>query len=229
MSKKELGFIDKLKRDISTGFSRIISSLIEGVSLINVNIMLILKYILFSVIVSLVFGFFPQEYFIYSIGLTLLIFSFLMLLFHYELFSLPIKNKFKFVKNVLFLFVLTVLISVLFTFNADPDPEINASHPVKIIASSLAFILLVLFLFQSIYLVKAGAGIIVSIKSTFNFLGKFGMSAMFYILLLVFMFAMSTIPSFIAPIFILLSVFLFFGSFYSIFILLYIFWKNAKG
>lgn len=229
MSKKELGFIDKLKKDASTGVSRIITSLKEGLSLIVKNIFLMLKFILFSIIVSLLFGFIPQEYFVYAMGLTLLAFSFLMLLFHHELFNLPVKNKFKFVKNMIFLFLLTVLISLLFTFNVDPDPEINSSHPAKIIASSLAFILLVMFLFQCIYLVKAGAGIIVSIKSTFNFLGRFGMSAMFYILLLVFMFGMSTIPSFIAPIFILISIFLFFASFYSIFILLYVFWKNAKG
>ena len=68
-----------------------------------------------------------------------------------------------------------------------------------------------------------------ALKSTFNFLGKFGMSAMFYVFLLVILFTLSAIPSIFGSLFIIASIFLFFGSIYLMYILLYVFWKNAKG
>lgn len=228
MSKKEKSFFEKIKDDLFMGTKRIIDSLKEGFSLIYEKKILVIKYVLVSILIAFIVGLFIEQYLIYSLGVLLLLFSILILLFHYELFEKPLKNKSRFAKNVLFMFVILVLISFLFSFNADPDPQVNESHPAKIISSSLAFILLVFFFFQSIYLVKAGAGPKIALKSTFNFLGKYGMSAMFYVLLLVFLFALSTIPSVFNPIFIIFSVFLFFGTIYGMFILLYVFWKNTK-
>mgnify|MGYP001315054126 CR=1 FL=1 len=229
MSKEKEGFFDKLKKDLFTGFNRIVISLKEGFILVGKNLLLISKFIFFSLIITLISGFFIESYFMISIGLVLLSFSFLILLFHHEFFGNQIKSRTRFVKNVIFMFFLLVLMTFLFSFNPDPDPDISASHPAKIISSSLAFLILILFLFQSIYLVKSGAGLKIALKSSFNFLGKFGMSTMFYVLLLVFMFALSTIPSFFGFLFVFLSVIMFFGTIYVMFILLYVFWKNAKG
>lgn len=229
MSKKEKGFIEKVKGDVSSGTARIFDSLKEGFGVINNKIVLVSKYAIVSIVVALIASLFFEQNMIISLGSLLFVFSFLILKFHHEFFELKIKNKNKFVKNVLFLFILLTLMFFFFTFNPSEDVEINESHPIKIISSSLAFIILVFFFFQSIYLVKAGAGIKVALKSTFNFLGKYGMSAMFYVLFLVFMFALSTLPSMISPLFIIFSILLFFGSIYSMFILLYVFWKNTKG
>lgn len=228
MSKKEKSFFEKIKDDLISGTKRIINSLNEGTHLFYEKKFLVIKYVLISIFVAFITGLFVEQYLIYTLGVLLLLFSILILLFHYELFEKPLKNKSRFIKNTLFVFIILVLISFLFSFNADPDPLVNESHPAKIIASSLAFILLVFFLFQSIYLVKAGAGPKMALKSTFNFLGRYGMSAMFYVLLLVFLFALSTIPSVFNPIFIIFSIFLFFGTIYGMFILLYVFWKNTK-
>ncbi len=228
MSKKEKSFFEKIKDDVITGTKRIIDSLKEGVFLIYKKKFLVMKYVLVSIFIAFILGLLVEQFLIYSLGALLLLFSILILLFHYELFEKPLKNKSRFAMNVLFMFIILVLISFFFSFNADPDPQVNESHPAKIIASSLAFLLLVLFLFQSIYLVKAGAGPKIALKSTFNFLGRYGMSAMFYVLLLVFLFAVSTIPTLFNPIFIIFSIFLFFGTIYGMFILLYVFWKNTK-
>jgi hypothetical protein len=229
MSKKEKGLFEKIKHDVFTGVERIITSLREGVSLIQDKMSIILKFTFFSFIISLFFGLMPFEYSNYIIGGFLFTFSFLILLFHHDLFNRPIKNKKRFVKNVIYIFILLGLMALLFTLSPDPDPEVSASHPLRIVTSSIAFLLLILLLFQAIYLVKAGAGPKIALKSTINFLGKFGMSAMFYVLLLVFMFGLSTLPIMFGELFIIFSVFLFFASIFMMFILLYVFWKNAKG
>jgi hypothetical protein len=229
MSKKEKGFIEKVKNDFKTGVERIINSLKEGIGMVYEKKFLILKFTLLSFLVLLIFGVFPIEYIEYIMIMILFSMSFLIILFHYELFEREIKNKKRFVKNVVFMGALLVLMVFLFSFNPDPDPEISASHPLKIITSALAFLILVMFLFQSIYLIKSGAGPKIALKSAFNFLGRYGMSAMFYIFLLVFLFTLSAIPSIFGSLFVIFSVFFFFCSLYMMFILLYVFWKNAKG
>lgn len=229
MSKKEKGFFEKVKNDFNTGVKRIWSSLKEGVGVINEKKLLVLKFSFLSFLVMLIFGIFPIEFIEVIITLILFSMSFLIILFHYELFGREIKNKKRFVKNFFFMGILLVLMVLLFSFNPDPDPEVSASHPIKIITSALAFLMLVMFLFQPIYLIKSGAGPKISLKSAFNFLGRYGMSAMFYIFLLVFLFTLSAIPSLFGSLFVVFSVLFFFCSLYIMFILLYVFWKNAKG
>lgn len=230
MSKKEKkGFFDKVKNDFNTGIKRIINSLKEGVEMVNEKKLLVLKFAFFSFLVMLIFGIFPVEYVEYIITMILFSLSFLIILFHYELFGREIKNKKRFVKNFIFIGILLVLMVVSFSFSPDPDPEVSASHPLKIITSALAFLILVMFLFQPIYLIKSGAGPKIALKSSFNFLGRYGMSAMFYIFLLVFLFTLSAIPSLFGSLFVIFSVLFFFCSLYIMFILLYVFWRNAKG
>jgi hypothetical protein len=229
MNKKEKGFFEKMKDDFNTGVLRIVDSLNEGLKLAKDKLSLLIKFTFISFIVVLFFSMMPIEFMQYVTVFILFIFSLLFLLFHHELFNRPIKNNMRFVKNVFFVFILLSLMSFLFIFNPDPDPEVSASNPIKIVTSSLAFLLLIMLLFQSIYLVKAGAGPKIALKSTLSFLGRFGMSAMFYVLILVSLFILSSIPALFGPIFIIFSTFFFFLSIYLMFILLYVFWKNAKG
>ncbi len=223
MRKDKESFINKLKRDVEEGYSTVSEAVLSGINLTKSRLVLLTKYAVLTIILALLYSavFQQSEYAAYTIFVPV---GVLILYFYHEVLEVKVKNLKRFAINALFLGMLLLAIAVLFSATTY---ENNSSSPLSIIASSAAIFMFAVFMFAPIYIAKAGASPISSIKSAFKFITSNAMKTMFYIFMLVLTISIaSSLPALAGMM--ILSPIVFFYMSYAAFIFIIVFWSACK-
>ncbi len=231
--KTDKGFFQKIQAEFSEGMHALSSSLDRGLNDTKEKPVLIVKYGILTLAVAFLYVglmfLLPEmaAYLSYTLFIPVAV---LILMFHHELFAIPMKDIKRFALNTLAIAVFFLVIYLLFTYSASQpaDTPETPRSPLALVASTAAIFMFVLFLFLPVYMVKSGATPLGAIKNAFRFLSKNAIKGMFYVvLLLLLLSAITTIPSIIglalvSPIiFVLLS--------YCLFIFINSFWEHCRN
>ncbi|MGC8923697.1 MAG: hypothetical protein ACP5H8_00680 [Candidatus Micrarchaeia archaeon] len=218
------GLLEKAKDDIIDGYSKIKRSLSEGSSAFLNNTYILLKYTLLTIVLSVSYVFIqgiPYISYAYLLPATVLI-----LHFHYEFLIIPVKDLKRFSFNTLSLTFLLLISYVTITFN--PQSHSQDQFPtVHLISTFISLFSFALFLFQPVYMVKAGATPLKALKNAFGFISNNALKTMTYIIILFFALSiLSSIPSLTPLSFLSPVVFIYLS--YGVFIFIHSFWEVCR-
>jgi len=230
--KEDNGFFENLQHDFRKGVDDLTISLDNGLNNSRAHLVLLAKYTVFTLIVAFVYAalivILPDmaQYLTYTLFIPLAV---LILLFHHELFSVPVKdiNRFAFNSLALAIFFILIYLPLSYTLSHQ-TPEGEPQSPLTIISSTIAIFIFVIFLFIPIYLVKAGASPLGAVRNTFKFMTKNAIKGMFYVVMLLMLLSvLSSLPSLVGVV--MLSPVLFVFLSYCVFVFAGSFWERCRN
>lgn len=235
--KDERGFFGKLQSEFWSGLSILGASLDSGLNTLKSKPFLLAKYTIFTLVVAFIYVALivqlPEAtpYLSYVLFAPLAV---LMLMFHHELFSLPVKDIGRFIYNSIVLAAFFLIIYLLFSYTAShqapPGTEdaLQAQSPLVLVSSTIAIFLFVLFLFLPLYMVKAGSAPFGAVRSAFKFLSKNAIKGVSYVVvLLMALSTISSLPSLVGLTIISPIIFVFLS--YGVFIFISSFWEQCRN